>query len=498
MSGAAIVDRTLCDLARAIRARELSAVDAVRASIQRIESLDGRVGAFLARDFEGALVRAAEIDADIARARDPGPLAGVPIGVKDILLTKGLATTAGSKILRGFVPTYDATVVSKLRAAGAVIVGKLNCDEFAMGSSNENSAYHPVRNPWNLEYVPGGSSGGSAAAVCARFVSGAIGTDTGGSIRQPASLTGTVGLKPTYGRVSRFGVVAFASSLDQVGPMTRTVRDAALLLGVIAGHDPNDATSLEAAVPDYVAATRADAKGFRIGVPREAFGDGLDPEVRAAVERAIDVYRALGAEIHEVSLPHSLYGIAAYYVIATAEASSNLARYDGIRYGHRADAATDLVDLYTRTREEGFGAEVKRRIMLGTYALSAGYYDAYYLRAQRVRTLLRRDFETAFASVDAVLTPTSPTPGFRIGERSNDPLSMYLADIYTVPCNLAGLPGISIPCGFSRGGLPIGLQLLAKPLAEEALVSLASAYEQGADWHTRRPPCGEKRAGGDA
>jgi aspartyl-tRNA(Asn)/glutamyl-tRNA(Gln) amidotransferase subunit A len=485
-----LADLTLAELATAIRRREVSSEEATRSALERIRAVDGDLGSFLAVDGEAALSRAREIDAALARGVDPGPLGGVPIGVKDILLTRGLETTAGSRILRGFFPAFDATVVERLRGAGAVIVGKTNCDEFAMGSSNENSAYHPVRNPWDPTRVPGGSSGGSAAAVAARLVPGTIGTDTGGSIRQPASLCGIAGLKPTYGRVSRYGVVAFASSLDQVGPMARTARDCAILLGVIAGHDPRDSTSIDAPVPDYTAALKPEARGLRLGVPREAFGEGLDAEVRAAVERALQTYRDLGAEVREVSLPHSRYGIAAYYLIATAEASSNLARYDGVRYGYRTAQPRDLLDLYTRTRAEGFGPEVKRRIMLGTYALSAGYYDAYYLRAQRVRTLVRRDYEEALRAVDAVLMPTSPTPAFRLGEKTDDPLKMYLADIYTVTCNLAGLPGISVCCGFSGGGLPIGLQLIGRPLEEATLLAAAHAYEQAAGFWRRKPSLG--------
>jgi aspartyl-tRNA(Asn)/glutamyl-tRNA(Gln) amidotransferase subunit A len=483
-------DFTLSDLAAAIRRRDVSSEEATRQSLAQIRELDSTLGAFLALSEDDALSRAREIDAEIARGGAPGPLAGVPVAIKDILLTKGLETTAGSKILAGFRPVYDACAVEKLRAAGAVIVGKTNCDEFAMGSSNENSAYKPVRNPWSPDRVSGGSSGGSAAAVAARLVFGALGTDTGGSIRQPASLSGIVGMKPTYGRVSRYGVVAFASSLDQVGPMARTVRDCALLLGAIAGHDPRDSTSIDTPVPDYLAALRADARGLRIGVPRETFGEGLDAEVQSAIEKAIETYRGLGAEIREISLRHSQYGIAAYYLIATAEASSNLARYDGVRYGHRTRHPRDLGELYTRSRAEGFGPEVKRRIMLGTYALSAGYYDAYYLRAQRVRSLVRRDYDEAFRQVDLVLTPTSPTPAFRLGEKTDDPLQMYLADIYTVPINLAGLPGISVPAGFSAAGLPIGVQLVGRTLEEATLLGAAHAYEQATRFFERRPPRG--------
>jgi aspartyl-tRNA(Asn)/glutamyl-tRNA(Gln) amidotransferase subunit A len=486
----ALFNLSLSEIAVAIRRREVSSEEATRAAFTRIASQDDLLGSFLALDEPGAMARAREIDLALARGEEVGPLAGVPVAIKDNLLTRGLETTAGSRILRGFRPTFDATAVERLRRAGAVLLGKTNCDEFAMGSSSENSAYRPVRNPWDPARVPGGSSGGSAAAVAARLVPAALGTDTGGSIRQPAALTGVVGLKPTYGRVSRYGLIAFASSLDQVGPLARTVRDCALLLQAIAGHDPRDSTSLVAPVPDYASALRADARGLRLGVPRESLAEGVDPEVRAAVERSLQTFHDLGAEVREVSLPHSRYGIAAYYLIATAEASSNLARYDGVRYGHRAREPKDLRDLYCRTRAEGFGPEVKRRIMLGTYALSAGYYDAYYLRAQKVRTLVCRDFEEAFREVDLVVGPTSPTPAFRLGEKTADPLPMYLADVFTVPCNLAGLPGLSIPCGFTAGGLPVGLQLLGRPLDEATLLGAAHAYEQATDWHLRRPPLG--------
>jgi aspartyl-tRNA(Asn)/glutamyl-tRNA(Gln) amidotransferase subunit A len=484
------LDQNLADLALALRRREVSSEEVTRAALARIASLDPTLGAFLALDEPGAIARAREIDRCLARGEEVGPLAGVPVAVKDNLLTRGLETTAGSRILRGFRPTFDATAVERLRRAGAVLLGKTNCDEFAMGSSSENSAYRPVRNPWDPRRVPGGSSGGSAAAVAARLVFGALGSDTGGSIRQPAALTGVVGLKPTYGRVSRYGLIAFASSLDQVGPLTRTVRDCALLLQAIAGHDPRDSTSLEAPVPDYAAALGGDLRGLRLGVPRESLEEGVDPEVRAAIARSLETLRDLGAEVREISLSHSRYGIAAYYLIATAEASSNLARYDGVRYGHRAPAPRDLGDLYARTRTQGFGPEVKRRIMLGTYALSAGYYEAYYLRAQKVRTLVCRDFEEAFREVDLVAGPTSPTPAFLLGERTSDPLQMYLADVFTVPCNLAGLPGLSVPCGFTAAGLPVGLQLLGRPLDEATLLRTAHAYEQATGWHLRPPPLG--------
>ena len=429
--------------------------------------------------------------ADDRRARRAplSPLDGVPVGLKDLFCQEGVETTAGSRILKGYVPPYDATVVRKLRQAGAVLVGKLNMDEFAMGSSTENSAYGPTRNPWDLERTPGGSSGGSAAAVAARFVPATLGTDTGGSIRQPAALVGCVGMKPTYGRVSRFGVVAFASSLDQVGPFAQDVRGVALLLRAIAGHDPNDQTSSLRSVPDYDATLEKPASGLTIGVPKEYFGEGLDAEVEASVRGAIDALKREGCAVKAISLPNSPHAIATYYLVATAEASSNLARYDGIRYGYRAPVRGSLLDLYEQTRAAGFGAEVKRRILLGTYALSAGYYDAYYLRAQKVRALIRRDFDEAFRmGVDAVISPTSPWAAFRLGEKVDDPLAMYLNDIYTVPVNLAGLPGISVPSGFTKGGLPIGMQLIGKPFEEETLLRLARSAERALALPQKLPP----------
>ncbi|OLD36198.1 MAG: aspartyl/glutamyl-tRNA amidotransferase subunit A, partial [Myxococcales bacterium 13_1_40CM_2_68_15] len=424
-----------------------------------------------------------------ANRKPAGPLDGIPIALKDIYCMEGVETTCGSKILRGYVPPYDATVVRKLKQAGAVIVGKLNMDEFAMGSSTENSAYGPTMNPWDLSRTPGGSSGGSAAAVAARLVAGAFGTDTGGSIRQPAAMVGCVGMKPTYGRVSRYGVIAFASSLDQVGPFAQDVRGVAYLLSAVAGHDENDQTSSRRPVPDYAAALGRDVRGLRLGVPREYFGEGVSPEVEHAVRAGIERLRGLGCEVRDISLPNSPHAIATYYIVATAEASSNLARYDGVRYGYRARAG-QLLEMYEKTRAEGFGAEVKRRIMLGTYALSAGYYDAYYLRAQKVRTLIRRDFDQAFATVDAVVSPTSPTTAFRLGEKLDDPLAMYLSDVYTVPVNLAGLPGISVPCGFDSKGLPVGLQLIGKPFDEETLLRMARAAEPA---EHRLPPIVEDR-----
>ncbi len=482
-----MIFESVTTLARRIAAREISARELTQTYLDR--SMRDELGAYLLIDEPGALARADEIDAAIARGERPGPLAGIPIALKDIFVTRGMTTTAASKILAGWQPPYDGTAVARLRNAGAVILGKLNMDEFAMGSSNENSSAKPAKNPWDPTRVPGGSSGGSAAAVAAGLCAASLGTDTGGSIRQPAALCGIVGLKPTYGRVSRYGVVAFASSLDQVGPMTRTVEDAALLLEVIAGCDPHDATSIDAPVPRYRDAVARDPRGLRVGVPAEYFtAAGMDPEVDAAVKRAIDRLRELGAEIVPITLPHTEYAVAAYYLVATAEASSNLARYDGVRYGLRAGGAkASLLEMYRATRGTGFGPEVKRRIMLGTYALRSGYYDAYYKKAQQVRALIKRDFDAAFAQVDVIATPVSPTPAFRLGEKTADPLAMYLADIFTISANLAGIPGISVPCGFTTTNLPIGLQLLAKPLGEETLFRAAGAYQRATDWHTRHP-----------
>ncbi|MBZ5645673.1 MAG: Asp-tRNA(Asn)/Glu-tRNA(Gln) amidotransferase subunit GatA [Acidobacteriia bacterium] len=461
----------------AVRQRAISAVRLAEEFYKKIEAEDGEIGAYLTLCKERALGQAARMDA-LAEKGDPlPPLAGVPIAVKDVMVTKGVPTTAGSKILKDFIPPYDCTAVARLENAGAVILGKTNCDEFAMGSSNENSAYKPVRNPRDKSRVPGGSSGGSAAAVAADMCVAALGSDTGGSIRQPASFCGVVGMMGTYGRVSRYGLIAFASSLDHIGPLTKTVKDAAILLKEIAGRDPLDSTSADVAVPDYVGEIGKPVGGMKIGVPKEYFGEGLDGEVRAAIETAIQDLAKAGCEIVDIALPHTDYAIPTYYLVATAEASSNLARYDGVRYGHRAAAPRSLSDMYRRTRDEGFGAEVKRRIMLGTYALSAGYYDAYYLKAQRVRTLLARDFEEAFRKVDAIVTPTSPTPAFKLGEKVDDPLSMYLADIYTVTADLVGVPGISVPCGNSKAGLPIGLQIFARQFDEGTLFRLAHAYE---------------------
>ena len=469
---------TITDIRSAMAEKRISATSLVENSYTRIRNDDGEIHAWLTLCEERALTQARRIDA-MAQKGEPLPaLAGVPVGIKDVMVTQGVRTTAGSKILGNFVPPYDCTAVARMDAAGAVILGKLNCDEFAMGSSNENSAYGPVRNPRDKTRVPGGSSGGSAAAVAAGMAVATLGSDTGGSIRQPASFCGVVGLMPTYGRVSRYGLIAFASSLDHIGPLTRTVRDAAIVLSVIAGHDPMDSTSANQPVPDYELELDRPVKGLKLGVPKEYFGEGLDNEVGAAVEHAISRLGEEGAEIVPISLPHTSYAVPAYYVIATAEASANLARYDGVRYGYRSPKARTLADLYRETRDEGFGPEVKRRIMLGTYALSAGYYDAYYLKAQKVRTLLTRDFQSAFEKIDAILTPTAPTPAFRLGEKTDDPLAMYLADIYTVTGDLAGVPGISVPCGNTRSGLPIGLQVLGRHFDEGTVLRVALAVEQ--------------------
>ena len=476
---------TIHELAKRLAAGEVTSVVATRAALARIAATE-KLGAYLHVDAAGALAQAEAADQRRREGRERGPLDGVPMALKDIFLTEGLPTTCGSKILEGFLAPYDGTAVRKLKEAGVVLLGKLNMDEFAMGSSTEHSAYFPARNPWDPARVPGGSSGGSAVAVAAGSAFATLGTDTGGSIRQPAALCGGVGLKPTYSRVSRFGVIAFASSLDQVGPLTKDVTDCALVLQAIAGHDPRDSTSADEPVPDYCQDLEKGVAGLRLGLPREYFVAGTDPEIRAAIEAAVKSYESLGARIVDVSLPTADYAIAAYYLIATAEASSNLARYDGVRYGPRCDPGAGLREMYHATRAQ-FGAEVKRRIMLGTYALSAGYYDAYYAKAQKVRTLVRRDFASAFAQCDALISPTSPTPAFRLGENSDDPIKMYLADIFTVSVNLAGLPGLSLPCGFTGGGLPIGMQLLAPHMAEALLLRIARAYEREHDWHTRRP-----------
>lgn len=476
---------TISELTKKLRSRELSSRAATQACLDRIAAVDNRVGAFLSYNPEDALAQAEA--ADRAPAGGNQPLLGVPIAIKDVIAVKGQPLNCGSRILGRFISPYDATVIEKLRAAGAVVFGRLNMDEFAMGSSTENSGFKVTRNPWDLTRTPGGSSGGSAAAVSAGECVAALGSDTGGSVRQPAALCGCVGLKPTYGRVSRYGLVAFASSLDQIGWCTKDVRDSAALLEVLAGPDPHDSTSVPHAVPRYSETLTRDIKGFKIGLPSEYKVGGLDPEVRDAVDTAVKQLAGLGAEVSEISLPHTDYAIAAYYIIATAEASANLARFDGIRYGRRVEGA-DPIALYSRTRGAGFGPEVKRRIILGTYVLSSGYYDAYYLRAQKVRTLIREDFLKAFEKVDAIVTPTSPTAAFRIGEKSDDPLQMYLMDIFTISANLAGICGISVPCGFSRSPkLPIGLQLLGRPFGEETILRLAHAYEQATPWHREKP-----------
>jgi aspartyl-tRNA(Asn)/glutamyl-tRNA(Gln) amidotransferase subunit A len=461
----------------AIAGGEAKAVDVTRAALERINALTD-LNAFITVTEEAALRQAATLDRAAEAGEPLPPLAGAIVAVKDNMVIRDVRTTAGSRILYNYKPPYTATAVERLESAGAIIIGKTNCDEFAMGSSNENSAYGPVKNPWDTSRVPGGSSGGSAVAVAAGMAMGALGSDTGGSIRQPASLSGVVGLKPTYGRVSRYGLIAFGSSLDQIGPFARCVRDAARLLGVIAGRDERDSTSSKTEVDDYTQALSQDVRGLRVGIPREYYGEGLDPEVRASIETSIDRFKDLGAEIVEVSLPSTQYAVPVYYLIATAEASSNLARYDGVRYGFRAEGAATLKQMYSRTREEGFGAEVKRRIMLGTYALSAGYYDAYYGKAQKVRAIIERDFRAAFASCDILATPTAPTPAFKLGEKADDPLEMYLSDIYTITANLAGVPGVSLPCGLSTAGLPIGIQLIGRHFDEANLLRAAHNLEQ--------------------
>ena len=464
---------------------EVTAGQVVNELTSRIANIDRELGAYLATDGDGARKDAAEVDRKKKAGEPLGPLAGVPIALKDMIVTKGLVTTAGSKILAGWEPPYDATVVEKLRAAGAVILGKVNCDEFGMGSSTERSAYRKTRNPWDTARVPGGSSGGSAAAVAAGLCTASLGTDTGGSIRQPAAFCGVVGLKPTYGRVSRWGIVAFASSLDQVGPITRSVADAALVLQAIAGHDPRDSTSLPQAAPDFSAQLTAGVSGLKIGLPKEYFEGAIDGEVRTALDNTIAALKDKGAELVEVSLPHTQLALPAYYIVAPAEASSNLARYDGIRYGKRAEA-TDLLELYRKSRGAGFGPEVKRRIMLGTYALRSGYYDAFYKKAQQIRALIKRDFDEAFATCDVLLTPTTPTTAFKFGAKTA-PLEMYLGDIFTLACNLAGLPGISVPCGISADNLPIGAQLLGKPLDEATLIRVGAVIEATVGLGDRRP-----------
>ncbi len=478
---------TISALSGKLAKREVSAREAAQACLDQIARVDGQIHAFISHDAADALAQADAADKRIA-AGDHGPLLGVPIAIKDVLAAKNQPLNCCSKILGKFTSPYDATVIEKLKAAGAIIFGRLNMDEFAMGSSTENSAFGTTRNPWALDRIPGGSSGGSAAAVAADEAIATLGSDTGGSIRQPAALCGCVGLKPTYGRVSRYGLVAFASSLDQIGPFTKDVRDSAIMLEALSGHDRRDSSSVPQAVPNYSAALNGNIKGLKLGLPKEYMIGGLDPEVKASVDAAVKQFQSLGAEIVEISLPHTDYAVATYYIVATAEASANLARFDGIRYGARVDGA-DPIALYGNTRGQGFGPEVKRRIILGTYVLSSGYYDAYYLRAQKVRTLIRQDFLKAFEKVDAIVTPTTPTAAFKIGEKSDDPLQMYLSDIFTISCNLAGIPGLSLPCGFTKSPkLPIGLQLLGKPFGEETLLKLAHAYEQSTPFHKEKPP----------
>ena len=484
MTAAALPADSIAELQLLLRRKEISPREVVESLRDQIQKQDDEIGAYLSVDFDAAVREAEQADVNL-------PLGGVPIAVKDLINVIGQPCTCGSKILGNYRAPYDATVVRKLRAAGAIPFGKTNMDEFAMGSSTENSSIKLTRNPWDVSRVPGGSSGGSAAAVAAGEAFGALGTDTGGSIRQPAALCGIVGLKPTYGRVSRFGVTAFASSLDQVGPLAKTVRDSAMIMNAIAGSDPQDTTCLNEPVPDYTAGLTEDLKGIRLGLAKEYMVEGVDAEVKAAVDAAVRQFRSLGAEVTEVSLPHTEYAIAVYYIVATAEASANLARFDGVRYGFRAENPIDLLDFYGRTRGEGFGPEVKRRIILGTYALSSGYYDAFYLRAQKVRELIRRDFAKAFETIDALISPTSPVPAFKLGERTADPLQMYLADIFTNAGNLAGICGISLPCGFAEVDgrrLPIGLQLQGKALNEAKIFQIALAYEQSTDWHKQRPP----------
>ncbi len=478
---------TAHELHEKLKAREISAVELTESVYERIEAVEPQVKGYLTLTKEIALEQAGAADIGFQNGNEMPPLAGIPIAIKDVICTKDVRTTCASKILSNFVPPYDATVMTKLHQQGAVMIGKTNMDEFAMGSSTENSAYQITHNPWDLETIPGGSSGGSAAVVSAGTAICSLGSDTGGSIRQPAALCGVVGMKPTYGRVSRYGLVAFASSLDQIGPFTKDVTDCALVLNAICGNDEMDSTSVDVPVPDFTQWLINDVKGLKIGVPKEYFAEGLDTEVADCVHSAIDALEKLGASIEEISLPHTEYAIATYYIIAPAEASANLARYDGVRYGYRTEEPADLINMYKKTRSEGFGEEVKRRIMLGTFALSAGYQDAYYRKAQKARTLIKSDFDAAFEKVDVIATPTSPTPAFKIGERTSDPLQMYLCDVMTTPASHAGLPGISVPCGFVQSGLPVGLQLLAAPFDEKTLFRVSYTFEQNTDHHLQKP-----------
>jgi aspartyl-tRNA(Asn)/glutamyl-tRNA(Gln) amidotransferase subunit A len=483
------IHQTVHELRDAVIQKKVSARELTQAFLNHIGQVEGKIYAYNTLTPEAALSDADRIDSALARGEKLGPLAGVPIALKDNLCTRGIATTCSSKMLKNFVPPYDATVVIRLKTAGAISLGKTNMDEFAMGSSTENSAFEKTRNPWDISRIPGGSSGGSAAAVAASEAAAAFGSDTGGSIRQPAALCGVFGLKPTYGRVSRYGLIAFASSLDQIGPITRDVTDMALLMNVIGGHDPLDSTCVNLPMPDLTRNLSDGINGIRIGIPKEYLiqDGGVDQDTAVAITEAISRFEKLGAKIVETSLPHSEYAVSVYYLLATAEASSNLARYDGARYGYRTQSAKDLLEMYMKSRQEGFGPEVKRRIMLGTYALSSGYYDAYYKKAQQVRTLIKKDFDEAFQRVDLVLAPTTPTPAFRFGEKTDDPMKMYLSDIFTISVNLAGIPALSLPCGFSKEGLPIGLQLLGRPFDEETILKTAYTFEQETDFHKRRP-----------
>jgi aspartyl-tRNA(Asn)/glutamyl-tRNA(Gln) amidotransferase subunit A len=481
-----LYQKTIHEIASDLKAKKVSSVELTKATMAHLKAVEPKVQSFITVTEEVALAQAAEADKRLASGSNLTPLTGVPLGIKDLLCTKGVQTTCASKMLEGFKPPYNATVVERLNAAGAIMVGKTNMDEFAMGSSTETSYYQKTKNPWNLSCVPGGSSGGSASCVSADQAFGSLGSDTGGSIRQPAALCGIVGLKPTYGRVSRYGLIAFASSLDQIGPMTKDVEDCALMMNVIAGHDEKDSTSANVAVPDYTVEMKKSIKGLKIGIPKEFFPEGMNPEVTEATKKAIEQLKSLGAEVHEISLPHSPYSLAAYYVLAPSEASSNLARYDGVRYGLRVPGE-NIVEMYSKTRAAGFGPEVKRRIMLGTYALSSGYYDAYYLKALKVRRLIKQDYDQAFEKVDVIVTPTVPNPAFKFGEKTDNPLTMYLEDIFTISINIAGVPALSLPCGLSKTDLPIGLQIIGKPFDEATLLKAAYAYEQSTDWHRRKP-----------
>ncbi|OGW03566.1 MAG: aspartyl/glutamyl-tRNA amidotransferase subunit A [Nitrospinae bacterium RIFCSPLOWO2_01_FULL_39_10] len=477
---------TIHELKEKLKRREISARELTLEFIKRIERVEKDIHSFITLTKDDALKQAEDIDNKINAGKDL-PLLGIPLAIKDLICIRGVRTTCGSKILSNYIPPYDATVIKKMRESGAIFLGKLNMDEFAMGSSTETSHFGVTRNPWNLDVIPGGSSGGSAASVSADECAGSLGSDTGGSIRQPASMCGITGLKPTYGRVSRFGLVAFASSLDQIGPMTKDVTDTTILMNVISGRDPLDSTSADVPVPDFTKSLLNNVKGLKIGIPKEYFVEGMDGDVEKSVRDAVELFKKLGAEIKEVSLPHTDYAVSAYYVIAPAEASSNLARYDGVKYGYRTDNSKNLLSMYKKTREEGFGAEVKRRIMLGTYTLSSGYYDAYYLKAQKVRTLIKKDFDDAFKNCDILLTPTAPTPAFKIGEKFDNPIQMYLSDIFTISVNLAGVPAISIPCGFSKDGLPIGLQIIGRHFDEETIIRAAYTFEQNTDYHQKKP-----------